>query len=101
MGTVYVDSTVGDDLRRERLFAGELFTFSPGINSAGLCSLARDMAEEAFAPHDPPVAQDSMEAEDYAKILADLVTSLHGEAAKPGARGYAARRLTRWAGATG
>jgi len=72
MGTVYVDSTVGDDLRRERLFAGELFTFSPGINSAGLCSLARDMAEEAFAPHDPPVAQDSMEAEDYAKILADL-----------------------------
>jgi len=72
MGTVYVDSTVGDDLRRERLFSGELFTFSPGINSAALCSLARDMAEEVFAPHDPPVAQDSMTAEDYAKILADL-----------------------------
>ena len=62
MGTVYVDSTVGDDLRRERLFAGELFVFSPGANSAALCGHARDMAEEAFAPHDPPVAQDSMTA---------------------------------------
>jgi hypothetical protein len=72
MGTVYVDSTVGDDLRRERLFDGELFVFSPGSNSAGLCGLAREMSEEAFAPHDPPVAQDSMTAEDYAKILADL-----------------------------
>ena len=30
------------------------------------------MAEEVFAPHDPPVAQDSMTAEDYAQILADL-----------------------------
>jgi hypothetical protein len=30
------------------------------------------MSEEAFAPHDPPVAQDSMTAEDYARILADL-----------------------------
>ncbi len=72
MGTVYVDAAVGDDLRRERLFAGELFVYSPNAGSAGLCEVARDMSEEAFAPHDPPVAQDSMTAEDYAKILADL-----------------------------
>ena len=72
MGTVYVDSTVGDDLRRERLFAGELFVFSPGANSAALCSHAQDMAQEVFAPHDPSVAQDSMTPEDYATILADL-----------------------------
>ena len=68
MGTVYVDSTVGDDLRRERLFSGELFVFSPSANSAGLCGVAREMAEEAFAPHDPTVAQDSMTAEDYARF---------------------------------
>ena len=30
MGTVYVDAAVGDDLRRERLYAGELFAYSPG-----------------------------------------------------------------------
>ena len=72
MGTVYVDAAIGDDLRRERLYAGELYAYSPNAGSAGLCQVARDMSEEAFAPHDPPVAQDSMTAEDYAKILADL-----------------------------
>ena len=72
MGTVYVDAAIGDDLRRERLFSGELFAYSPNAGSAGLCGVARRMSEEAFAPHDPPIAQDSMTAEDYAKILADL-----------------------------
>lgn len=72
MGTVYVDAAIGDDLRRERLYAGELFAYSPNPGSEGLCGVARDMSEAAFAPHDPPVAQDSMTAEDYAKILADL-----------------------------
>ena len=72
MGAVYVDSAVGDDLRRERLFSGELFVYSPSASSAGLCGVAREMAEEAFAPYDPTVAQDSMTAEDYARILADL-----------------------------
>jgi len=72
MGAVYVDAAIGDDLRRERLFAGELYAYSANAGSAGLCQVARDMSEEAFAPHDPPVAQDSMTAEDYAKILADL-----------------------------
>ena len=60
MGTVYVDSTVGDDLRRERLFCRGVVRLLARANSAALCSLARDMAQEAFAPHDPPVAQDSM-----------------------------------------
>ena len=72
MGTVYVDAAIGDDLRRERLYAGELFAYSPNPGSAGLCGVAREMSEEAFAPHDPPIAQDSMTAEDYATILADL-----------------------------
>ena len=72
MGAVYVDAAVGDNLRRERLYAGDLFAYSPGPDSGGLCGLAREMAEEVFAPHDPPVAQDSMTAEEYAQILADL-----------------------------
>lgn len=72
MATVYVDSGAGDDQRREMLYAGELFVFSPSPSSSGLCGLAREMAEEAFSPHDPPVAQDTMDVEDYAKILADL-----------------------------
>ena len=72
MGAVYVDATVEDDFRREHLYAGDLYVYSPNAGSAGLCEIAREMAEEAFAPHDPPVAQDSMSAEEYARILADL-----------------------------
>ena len=72
MGAVYVDATVEDDFRRGKLYAGDLYVHSPNAGSAGLCEIAREMAEEAFAPHDPPVAQDSMSAEEYARILADL-----------------------------
>jgi hypothetical protein len=72
LGTIYVDSAMPDDDRRSRLYSGDLFVFSPGNSSSQLCNLARELSEEAFAPHDPPVAQDSMAAEEYARILADL-----------------------------
>jgi hypothetical protein len=72
MGTIYVDSPLSDDERRQRLYAGDLFVYSPGKNSSELCALARDMSEEAFAPHDPEVAQDDIPPERYAEILAEL-----------------------------
>jgi hypothetical protein len=72
MGTIYVDSAMADDERRQRLYQGDLFVFSPGKSSAALCALARELSEEAFAPHDPQLAQDHMPPEEYAAILADL-----------------------------
>lgn len=72
MGAVYIDSTVGEEERRRLLYEGELFVFSPTESSAGLAALAREMSEEAFAPHEPEVAQESMSAERYVEILADL-----------------------------
>jgi len=72
MATIYVDSPLTDLERRRRLYSGDFFVFSPGKSSLELCALAREMSKDAFAPHDPPVAQDSMAAEEYAKILADL-----------------------------
>ena len=72
MGTIYVDSPRSEDERRQRLYAGDLFVHSPTKSSQELCALARTLSEEAFAPHDPPVAQESMPAEEYAGILADL-----------------------------
>ena len=72
MATVYVDGSMDDEARRGKLYSGELFTFSATSSSAKLCALAREMSSEAFAPHDPPAAQDAMPAEDYAAILADL-----------------------------
>jgi hypothetical protein len=72
MSAVYVDAKLSDDERRSRLYAGELFVHSPSDSSARLCAFARELSEEAFAPHEPAVAQESMPAEKYVEILADL-----------------------------
>jgi hypothetical protein len=72
LSTLYVDSAHDDDARRRRLYDGDLFAFSPNPGSAGLTELARELSEEAFAPHDPQVAQESMPAERYVEILAEL-----------------------------
>jgi hypothetical protein len=72
MSAVYVDAKLSEDERRNRLYAGELFVFSPSTSSAKLCEFARELSEEAFAPHEPAIAQESMPAEKYVEILADL-----------------------------
>ena len=72
MTAVYLDSALDEQERRDRLYDGELFGFSPSESSAALCRLAREMSEEAFAPHRPEVAHESIPAEDYVQILADL-----------------------------
>lgn len=72
MNTVYFDSTVTDEVRRERLYNGQLFVYSPSPSTLALCQLGRAMAEAAFAPLDPRDAQYSLAVEQYAAILADL-----------------------------
>jgi hypothetical protein len=72
MHAIYVDSPASDDTRRERLYDGDLFFYAPQSATRALCELGQQMAEEAFAPHDPETAQDEMEVEDYAALLADL-----------------------------
>jgi hypothetical protein len=70
--TIYLDSQITDQDRRHRLYRGELFAFSPKVRAAELCELARELSEAAFAPHDPTVAQESLAAERYVEILAEL-----------------------------
>lgn len=72
MSAVYVDSGLSEHERRNRLYEGELFAFSPTPSSAALCQLAREMSEAAFAPHDPEIAQEGMPAERYVEVLAEL-----------------------------
>jgi hypothetical protein len=61
-----------DDQRRQALFEGQLFAFSPRPAMAAFCAFAREMIEEAFAPLDPPEAQHTLPVEHFAAILADL-----------------------------
>jgi hypothetical protein len=51
---LYDDSTMPDDDRREKLFGGDLFIYSPTAHSIELVAFAREMAEKALTPHHPP-----------------------------------------------
>ena len=83
MPTIYVDPTIQDEPRRHRLYSGDLFVHSAGESAARLAQLARDLSEEAFAPHGPRTAQESMPPERYVEILADLKpTFIHHPRAK-------------------
>jgi hypothetical protein len=72
MNAIFFDSPLNDDARRQRLYQGQLFVYSPRPSAVRLCEVARRMAEEAFTPFDPQEAQHHMPVERYAAILADL-----------------------------
>lgn len=88
MNTVYLDSAAGDDLRRERLYAGQLFVFSPRESSLALTEHARTMIEEAFGDIDPRKAQYEMPVERYVEICAPLKPAfIHNDRTKELVRG--------------
>ncbi len=70
--TVFYDSTLPDEKRRQELFAGQLFAFSPRPSTLAFIQHARTLIEEAFAPLDPELAQFDMPVEQYAEILGRL-----------------------------
>ncbi len=72
MSTVIFDSNINDDRRRRDLYAGQIYAYSPTSATTALCQLARDMCEEAFAPHDPEDAQYHLSVEQYIEILKSL-----------------------------
>jgi hypothetical protein len=72
VNTIYHDAPMTDDERREQLFGGQLFAYSPTPSGSALCEHARDLIQEAFGDLDPPTAQDHLPVEEYAAILAEL-----------------------------
>jgi hypothetical protein len=72
MYAIHVDSTLDDDARRERLYDGDLFVYSPRPSTQALVEFAAAMAEEAFGSLEPETAQYEMPVENYAGLLADL-----------------------------
>jgi len=69
---VYFDRRMSDDERRQALYAGALFVYSPSPATERLCALGRSMIEAAFAPHDPRRIDCHLEKEECAAILAKL-----------------------------
>jgi hypothetical protein len=72
MSAVHFDAAMSDDQRRERLYAGDLFITSASPSSKALIALARQLLEEAFAPHDPRTIHEHMTPEEVAAILGTL-----------------------------
>lgn len=70
--TVYYDPMFSDDRRRELLFEGQLFVYSPRPSSLAFVNFARKLIEEAFAPLNPELAQYEMSVEQYAEVLIKL-----------------------------
>jgi hypothetical protein len=70
--SIFVDSTLDDATRRERLYDGDLFLYSPRPSTLALTDHGRRMAEEAFGSLDPEKAQFEMPVEEYAALLAEL-----------------------------
>ncbi|MCE9544624.1 MAG: hypothetical protein K8T25_03780 [Planctomycetia bacterium] len=72
MNTIYLDSNDSDDLRRQRLYQGQVYVYSSRPSTRALCDFARELTEEAFGSLNPCEAQHHLPVEKFVAILADL-----------------------------
>ena len=72
MNTIYFDSRLNEDDRRQRLYEGQLFVFSPRPSSVALCEFADELIRQAFGNLSPEKAQYTMPVEEYAAVLSRL-----------------------------
>jgi hypothetical protein len=72
MSIVYFDSATTGAKQRQELYDGRIFLYSPRTSVLALCNFARSLAEEAFAPLHPTLAQHHLAPEKYAQILRQL-----------------------------
>jgi len=88
VNTAYVDSNLADSERRERLYDGQIFVFSPRPSTLALVEHARTMIEGAFDGIDPLQAQYEMSVERYVEICAPLKPAfIHNDTTKELIRG--------------
>jgi hypothetical protein len=72
MHSIYYDSNASDEVRRERLYEGQLFVYSPRPSMLKLINHARSMMEEKFGSIDPRQAQYNMPVEKYVELCTPL-----------------------------
>jgi len=72
MSAINFDARISDYERRQRLFDGEIFVYSPNNHSMELVQLAQELIEAAFPDQDPQLAQFNYPVEEYASILTRL-----------------------------
>jgi hypothetical protein len=69
---VYIDSDLDEAGRRARLYAGDIFVFSPTPAARAFAEFAQDYVRDGFGGRDPERAQYELDVNEYAALLADL-----------------------------
>ncbi len=72
MNSIFFDSPLSDEQRRNALYQGQLFVYSASASAQALVDHARELTEEAFGDLDPMTAQYELPVEEFAGILTDL-----------------------------
>jgi hypothetical protein len=72
LDTICFDSEFSDQMRREQLYNGRLFVFSPRPSTLALCEFAHQMIADSFPGKDPRTVQFSMPVEEFVSICARL-----------------------------
>lgn len=70
--TIYFDFKNNDNERREMLYNGQLFVYSPCKSAVEMCKFTQELIRSHFGSVDPVTAQDNMPVEEYAAVLAEL-----------------------------
>jgi len=70
--SAFYDSPMTDEERRDRLYKGDIFIFSPSPATRQLIALAGEMLTSGFAPYDPREIHKHKTPEEVAGILATL-----------------------------
>jgi len=68
MHSIYFDWNGPEEVRRQRLYEGKLFVYSPRPSMMKLINHARSMIEKAFNGIEPRKAQFHMPVEKYVEI---------------------------------
>jgi len=69
---LFCDSKVDDAKRRQELYRGSVFVYSPSPAALRFCKFAQQLVEMAFHPYDPRKIQEHMPVERCVEILAEL-----------------------------
>lgn len=69
---IFCDYNAGEAQRREELYRGSVFLYSPSPAARELCAFARELVGEAFAPHNPLTVHRVLPVERCVEILAEL-----------------------------
>jgi hypothetical protein len=72
VGAIHFDQYLPDDERRQAIYRGEIFVYSPRAATETLCALGRAMIREAFAPLDPQTVDRHLSMEETVRILAKV-----------------------------